>query len=95
MRFNERIAEMPITEWSGVRVRVTIEHPGAPNTLTYQQILDSRLTPIHPLRRPLDTASDFEVREYFMALDERKHFTEMIAQQIASAITHAIMDGEK
>ena len=86
----ERIAEFPVTEWRGVGITIRIDHPDAKDSMSYRTVEDSRLMPLHRIRRPLDTADHWQVIEYGRAMDERQKHVQMLADKLAAAIIHAL-----
>jgi len=87
--FRERIAEFPVTEWQGVRIRIIVNHPDAKESMTYEVVHDHRLMPLRVIRRPVDN-DHWSIIEYGRLCEERANIIKAIAEQIAAAVGHAL-----
>lgn len=95
--YDERIAEMPITEWHGARVKISIEVPDARHSLTSMMIIDWReLEELEALKGPpegLELMDEFQRRfTYDKWRDDRKKADDLV-QHIANRIAHQICAG--
>ena len=96
----EMIAEMPITEWEGARIKVSIELPQLRNSLTTQRYIDHReldelkaLEPNKDLYLLLDTKPElarFEMMRWESQNRKAKKLLDMISNQISWQLGKAI-----
>ena len=96
-KFKERFAEMHVTEWRGVRVRVTLELPNKASSMTSQMVLDERdLHILQGLKKPknIELLSDVEaslaLTEWDIRRKEAQRVVDIISNKIALDITRAI-----
>lgn len=84
-----KIAEFPVTEWQGVRFRLSVNHPDTSQSMSYEMVADHRLMPIRKIRRPVgdDQSSMYE---FAQALRERDECIRRLAGDIAAAMIHAM-----
>lgn len=95
MPLEERISEMPILNWQGCRVRVSIEVPNIKNTMTSQTIIDERdfkqlkyLFP--PFELQIDQNNSLRMMEYQTERAKAQSLVDVISGRIAAQICRAI-----
>jgi len=101
----ERIAEMPITEWEGARIQVSVEVPQLSNSLTTQRYIDHReLNELKALEIDkdlvllLDTKPElarFKIIQWESRNRRARNLLDMISHQIAWQIGKAIEEALK
>ncbi len=94
--FRERLAEFPVTEWEGVRIRIIINHPDAQQSMTYEIVHDHRLMPLGVIRRPIEE-NQWSLIEYDRRCQERQQVIRALSEQLAAAVGHAMqrLEGDK
>jgi hypothetical protein len=97
----DRIAEMTVTEWRGVRVRVSLEIPSMENTMTTQMLLDARDLQYLKYFKPPKGLEKMSKEKQRKTLDkwsvyrsQAQKVIDMIAGRIAIDLIHAAI-GEK
>lgn len=97
----ERIAEMPITEWHGARIKISIEVPQLNNSLSTQRYIDSReletLKFLYPPKRLelLINKNPALARFEFMKWEKQKKGAEKLLSAISDQIAWQIGNGIK
>lgn len=98
----EKIAEYPVTEWHGARIRITIEVPQISNSLSTQIIIDSRelnelkaLKPPTGLEQTLENTPEygrFRLMQWQNDNQKVKNLLKAISDRISWQVGQAIGD---
>ena len=94
----ENIAEFPINTWEGASVRVTVNHPDRPQSLTSQIIIDKHdfetlrwLNPPKNLEFVDKNQYQFLLMEWDRNRKQAENIVDMISKKIANHLTRAFI----
>ena len=91
----ERFAEMPTTDVRYARIVIRIEHPDLPESRSFALMQDVRLMDFVAIRKPLDNASERELRDFFERRGRRERLVDALATQVAYAMYATLDEVEK